>query len=295
MDAYMAWLQSPEITKGTEVPFIDEARAFHATYMLNGQFYKDAVKSGEMQQGRPRIDVMAVIKAAHPDASPAEISAALQSPALLKIAAPLPRYSNLAHAQINTVKTATVGSFIVAYGYETGARAALSDEPLIAIVKRGDKGPNGEDRYGVLGGYTKLGSNKTGGEQPNQGAARELGEEARDDMANPIISPKPDRLQSLFGTIDYRNPALPVAAFGFALPLEARELAALQKHAKKLEDDPEYRARVQAATAGEVKDMRMMKLSDVLAMDKVSFTHPHEFEAVQALAKQLQQATVKQR
>lgn len=293
MDQYMAWLTSPEITKGTDVPFVDEARAFHGTYMLNKRFYQDAIAAGELKQPKD-LDILAAIRKTHPDATPEVIAKAVRDPKFLKVAVPLPYYSSLEHATLHTVKTATIGGFAVCYGHETGVSANRND-PLVAVIKRGDTGPNGEDRFGMLGGYTELGDNHTAGEELEDGVIRELTEEARDADGKPILTPDPQRLKLLHAKLDYRKPSLPVAAHGYALQLTTQELTTLKMHADKLRNDPDYRDKVQAATNREVKDLQMMKLSEVLAMPRESFTHPHEFDALQQLEITLQQQPQRQR
>lgn len=289
MDRYMAWLTSPEITKGTDVPFIDEARAFHATFRLNQEFYQEAIAAGKLKPSTPTsIDILGTVKAAYPGATAGEIATALRAPDFLRTAVPLPRYSTLDHATLHTVKTATIGAFAVCYGYDGNARMVRKD-PLVAIIRRGDKGPNGEARYGVLGGNTDLGGNTTAGEGLEQGAARKVAEEARDDKGMPVISPDPARLQLLHASLDYRQKQLPVASHGYMLELTAHEVTALQQHAEKLQNDVTYRDAANAATHGEVAELQMMPLSAVLAMPHESFTHPHEYDAVVQLEKSLQQ------
>lgn len=230
------------------------------------------------------LDLMSAIRAAYPDATPEQIRDALTPRFLAEAYGPPPSYSTLSTPALQTVKTAAVGSFVICYGYEPGKR-----EPVIALIKRGDKGREGEDRFGVLGGYTDLGAETTAGEQPNEGAVRELMEEARNDHGEPVISPRPDRLKLLASGIDYRNPTLPVQYNGHMLELTARELATLKTHSQKLQEDPDYREAANRHTEGEVADLRILPLSEVLKMQRDSFTHPHEFDTIAQMAKQLQQ------
>src|SRR5687768_14608277 len=118
---------------------------------------------------KPKIlDLMAAIHTAYPDATPADIKASLLNPDFLKAAyGAMPSYSTLSAPNVSAVKTAMVGSFVICHGFDASARnpeTKTVGEPVIAIVKRGDKGPQGEDRYGVLGGYTNLGSETIPGE-----------------------------------------------------------------------------------------------------------------------------------
>ena len=251
-------------------------------------------KEHPMTEAPRTLDIMAAIMEKYPDATGAEIKAALTPEFLAAAYGKLPKWSTLGKPALHDVKTVTVGAFVVCHGTETGAGAARG-EPVVAIIKRTEKGPNGEDRYGVLGGYTNLGSNLTIGEQPKEGAVRELKEEAIDDQGKPIISPDPSRLARIDMdlTIDYRIPKLPVLFNPNSMELTAQELAALKLHSKKLEEDPDYRAAVREQSDGEVADLKIMPISKVLEMGRESFTHPHEFDTVAALAEQLRQQSQK--
>ncbi len=241
-----------------------------------------------MADAPKKLDLMAAIYKEYPDATPAEIKASLTSEFLSAAYGKMPGYSTLAAPALHVVKTATVGSFVICHGTDTAA-GATRGEPLIAIVKRTDKGPNGEDRFGLLGGYTTLGTEKTGGEQPKEGAVRELKEEAIGPDNQPIISPNPDRLKLIDSGIDYKNAKLPTNYNGHTLELTAIELASLKEHSRKMEQDPEYKAAVLTASGGEVADLKLLPLSEVLAMQLESFTYSHEFKAVKKLAEQLKQ------
>jgi hypothetical protein len=52
MGRFMAWLQSEEITRGTDIPFPDEAEAFAGVYRLNSRHYTESIARGEMSLGR---------------------------------------------------------------------------------------------------------------------------------------------------------------------------------------------------------------------------------------------------
>ncbi len=232
-----------------------------------------------------QIDIMGAITTRYPDATPQQIRNALEGFIAQSYAdGGLPNYSSLTAPTLHKVKTTTVGSFVVCYGMDTG----IKREPVVVLIERSEKGPNGEPRYGVLGGYTELGNNHTAGEQPKEGAVRELKEEALDDQGKPIISPSPDRLKILMSGIDYKNPALPTNYNGHSLALEAQELTALKLHADKLENDTDYRAAVTQQSNGEVANVRIMPLAEVVKMPAESFNYPHEFTAIQTLAQELQ-------
>lgn len=242
----------------------------------------------------PILDLMAAIRASYPGASPEQIKAALSPAFLAEAYGEMPDYSTLSAPTLHPVKTAAVGSFVICHGSDSSGRIARS-EPVVVLVKRGDTGPDGEDRFGVLGGYTDLGTETKVGEQPKEGAVRELMEEAVNDQGEPVLNPTPDRLQLLASGIDYRNPALPVNYNGHSLELTTRELAALRAHSEKLESDPAYQEAVRGHTHGEVTDLRIAPISEILRMPKDSFTYPHEFDAVAQLGEQLKQQRVNQR
>jgi hypothetical protein len=52
MDEFMAWLRSPEITQGTEIPFPDEAEAFAGVYRLNYRHYQQSIAGGSLSARR---------------------------------------------------------------------------------------------------------------------------------------------------------------------------------------------------------------------------------------------------
>ncbi len=239
------------------------------------------------------LDLLAAIRAAYPDITPAQLKASVTSQAFLDEAyGKMPGYSTLSGPQLQNVKTTTVGAFSISYGYDTSAKSHANrgqGEPVVAIIKRGDKGPAGEDRFGVLGGYMDLGSETRAGEQPKEGTVREIREEALNDKGEPVISPQPDRLKLLVSGVDYRNVKLPVTYIGHALELNVQELAALKLHADRLKTDDAYRSEVVKQSHGEVSDLQIVPLSQVLAMPRDSFTHPHEYDAFSQLAEMLKQ------
>ena len=235
-----------------------------------------------MAEAPTPIDIMTAIRQAYPNATAADIKASLTPRFLAEAYGKMPGYSTLEAPALHNVKTATVGSFVICHGTDTSA-GATRGEPVIAVIKRGDKG------YGVTGGYTDLGSEKTAGEQPKQGAVRELGEEALDDNGKPIVSPDSSRLQLIMSGIDYRNTKLPVNYNGHALELTTQELSALKRHSTRMQNDESYSKVVSEKSGGEVANMQIMPISEVLKLDRESFTHPHEYDAVQLLAEQLKQ------
>lgn len=229
------------------------------------------------------INIKLAIQAQYPDATPGEIREAI--PDLIKYAyqGSMPPYSSLEAPTLHKVKTATVGSFVICYGMDTSVAANTKREPSIVLIKRGDKG------FGITGGYTELGKDKTSGEQPKEGAVRELKEEVLDNNGTPIISPDSERLKLIVSGIDYRNPELPVNYNGHTLELTTQELLLLKEHSRRLNEESAYQADVTKKTHGEVDDLQIVPISNVLAMKRESFTHPHEFDAIRQFAQTLQQ------
>jgi hypothetical protein len=203
---------------------------------------------------------------------------------------------------LQVVKTSTVGSFALCYGNETGAAGQLRGaDPLVVLIKRGEKGPGGEDRFGALGGYIDLGKEKTAGEQPIEGMAREVGEEAVNDKGEPVVDlnkrlrTETDLAKLLVSGVDYRRASLPVTYHGHAVELTTQELTALKLHSQRMETDDVYRAAVLEKSNGEVSDVKLIPLSEAMKLSRDSFTHPHEFDALAKLDEHIkqQQAAIK--
>ncbi len=201
----------------------------------------------------------------------------------------LPPYSNLNTHNVTNVTTAAIGSFVLCH-----ARDPASQERVIVIIKRGDKGAKGEDRFGVPGGYINLDFTEAStyvhvspwGETPPQGAIRELREEILDATGLPILDIDPARLSVVKTGVDYRaveKGGLPVQYNGHAVELTPKELALVQNHIAKLQSDPEYKTYVQTRSAGEVADVMLISLSKAAQMPTSQFTHPHESAAIQEL------------
>ena len=190
---------------------------------------------------------------------------------------------------MHKVKPATVGSCVICYANDPSiinhATKTLG-APVIALIQRSDGG------LGVLGGYTNLGKDTTKGEQPKNGAVRELKEEAINDIGKAVISPQPERLQLIANGIDYRKPALPVVWHAHAMELKAEELKALKEHAERMKRDEAYKQAVKKKSRNEIDGMLIMPLAEVIALPRESFTHPHEFDAITELAKQLKQPKI---
>ena len=73
------------------------------------------------------------------------------------------------------------------------------------------------------------------------------------------------------------------------MELQVDELQLLKEHAKRLKEDPAYKQAVKEKSNNEINGMLIMPLADVIAMPRERFTHPHEFDAVVELSKQLKQ------
>jgi hypothetical protein len=181
---------------------------------------------------------------------------------------------------------------------------------VVLLIKRGDKGPNGEDRFGVNGGYTNLDFTEPSpffpesseGEQPVEGASRELSEELVDDQGEPVLEIDPARFDHIKAGTDYsrvKDGSLPTAYNGHAAELTPDELRRLKTHVLKLQTDYEYRMAVKTKSRGEVTDMRRMAVKTksrgevtdmrLLGLEKAAnlspeiFTHVHELVALKIL------------
>lgn len=207
----------------------------------------------------------------------------------------LPSYSYLSTHKVTNVESATVGSFVICHSTDL-----LSHEPLIPLIERGEQGPHHEKFFGITGGFTNLNFTRAGpftqasrlGEQPRQGAVRELGEEMIDAEGKPILTIDPQRLSLLTTGIDYSwvpKGQLCTQYSGFEVKLSAEELKKMQDHISKLQNDPTYRQAVYDRSHGEVRNVCLMKLSDILRMKEDQFFHPQEFEALKQLALRLAQ------
>ncbi len=206
----------------------------------------------------------------------------------------LPSYSNLSAHNVTNVSSAMVGSFVICHAIEPDTK-----ETVVVMIKRGDKGPNGEDRFGVTGGYTDLDSTAAStftaashvGEQPAQGAVRELREELLDANGSAILDIDPQRLSIIKTGIDYRQVAkggLATQYNGHAVGLTAEEFDRVQQHVQKLASDPDYKKAVETKSGGEVSNVIIVKLADAIKMDGGQFTHPHELEAIKLLSSALE-------
>jgi|GEM_PF-2137748 len=242
-----------------------------------------------------KLDLMAAIRAAYPDATQEQLKAALTPDFLSVMHGPMPHYSTLSSPALHNVKTATIGSCVLCYGQDTGTPRTQNKEPQVVIIQRGDKGKGGEPRYGVLGGYSDLGTETTGGEQPKAGATREVCEEAVNDQGKPVFTPDPKRMKLMTSGVDYRVPKLPVAYSCHVLELSAQEMATVKEHCRKLENDAGYRAAVQSHSHREVLDMKVMPLSQALAIPRESFFHPHEYDVIVEFAEHLKQQQTSQK
>ncbi len=287
MDKYMNWLTSPEVTKGTDIPFPDEAKAFAGMYHLNREYYNEAVK-GNIFEKTMMDKLSQMINSAFPDKNKTEIIQELAK----NVLGPLPGYSNRENYQITNVTGLAPGSFLIPYHIDKTQRNTDSGRnglPMIFMQRRSDKLSIGKGVYGAFGGYTNVDDNPAKNskkEQPNEGAIRELGEEVVNDKGNPVIEPVPSRLKLLCAGNDYRpNPA--VAYTGFSLELDKTEIKALTSHIQKMQTEPNYKTKVQEASHGEVAEIMSMPINEVLKLGKESFAHPHEFDAIQELANQL--------
>jgi hypothetical protein len=179
----------------------------------------------------------------------------------IEVFGPLPAWSTRdGNYQISPTTRMDFGSFIIPYYSDSIPSKLKTDRNHISIIlqKRSDTGPNGEDRYGVFGGYTNADivvhgeiPDKSRGEQPEEGALREMNEELLNDEGKPILDIAEDRLNHVISCKDYRKrPG--TAVRGFTLRLTTDEFIAVKAHSGSMASKPDYRNTVQAASGGEV-------------------------------------------
>lgn len=230
------------------------------------------------QQQASLAQAMDLLTAAYPDLSP---RALLEGPVAHYALGPLPPYSGLKTHKIANVATATVGAFVLCYGYDRQWR-----DYGVLLIRRGESDAAGNALYGAVGGYIVI--DPPSGEQPRQGAVRETGEETVDDKGKPVIDLTPERLRILDDGVDYRaaqKGGLPVHYTAFSARLAATEITRARHHAQRMEEDAAYRAAVTAHSKGEVRNVLWLRLSQAAALSSAQFTHPHELAALRLLAR----------
>jgi nucleoside-diphosphate-sugar epimerase len=212
----------------------------------------------------------------------------------------LPPYSNRDDYHLYSCTTITAGAFVAAHAQDTSRRDPATGrmgEPVVVMIERSEKDASGEPKVGLLGGFTNLDyvvkngvKDTSRGEQPNEGALREFGEELIGADGKPVVTPDIARLTPLISGIDYRRKISPACAYtGFGLELTPEELETIKTHAQRMHDDPTYTDAVSKASGGEVTKVMVKPLSEAIAMPREQFTHPHEFDAIVKLAEQLKQ------
>jgi hypothetical protein len=199
--------------------------------------------------------------------------------------------------QVSGTTRMDAGNFLIPHYVNSAIRrpaASRQRKVFVVFQKRGDKGPHNEDRYGALGGYlnadylTRDGNvlDRSRGEQPEEGALREMNEELLDDQGKPILDIELGRLEHLHASCDYRTrPGTLVQ--GFHVKLTGREFAAVKAHSLRMANEAGYAKAVRRASHGEVKEILVRPLRDIVAMRRDQFTHPHEFDALEKLARLL--------
>jgi hypothetical protein len=210
---------------------------------------------------------------------------------------PRPVWSTRDDYQISASTRMNVGNFLIPFHVAHAARnrdRGRHDEVFIVFQKRADKGPRNEDRYGALGGYINADYvahggkviDRSRGEQPEEGALREMNEELVDDQGEPILDIAAARIAHVHASCDYRiRPGTVVQ--GFEVRLTNREFAAVKAHSGRMANDPGYAMAVRQASHGEVNEILVRPLRDVVAMRRNHFTHPHEYDALKKLARRL--------
>lgn len=206
---------------------------------------------------------------------------------------PLPDFitktNALKHALVTTGACTFIGAATLCYG-----RHPETKELSIVLIRRREKGADGQHQQGILGGFTNPGyfSYDKGiftahpGEQPQYGAIRENGEELIDDQGKTILNLDPSRLVIIDNGIDERplqKGMLPVAYCGYAVALSEEEMARVVTHATRMRNDKTYHDAVVEKSGYEVTDIEIMPLAQAAALPPEKFTHPHELHGIQTL------------
>ncbi len=210
---------------------------------------------------------------------------------------PRPRWSTRDDYQVNGTTRMNAGNFLIPHFADPTVRnpdSGRQGEVFVVFQKRADKGPHNEDRYGALGGYINADYvarngkviDRSRGEQPEEGALREMNEELLDNKGKPILNIAAVRLEHLHASCDYRRRPGTVVQ-GFEVKLTDQEFAAVKRHSVRMANEPAYARAVRKASHGEVKEILVNPLRDVVAMRMDQFTHPHEFDALKELARHL--------
>ena len=227
---------------------------------------------------------MAELTQQYPKLSLSEI---LVGPLAKEIFGPLPHYSDLNNYQLTNVSTTAAGAFVVCYGDDP-----LTHDWVVLLVERGL--PTDATReFGLPGGYVNLtGKQNTEGEQPEQGAVRELSEELRDANGRAILTLDPQRLTLIKSGIDYSKTSqggLPVHYNGYAVRLTDEEIWLVQKHIGQLHANPDYYAASYRQTNGETKDVLIKSITDSASIQAMHFKYLHEFLTLQQVMSQLRE------
>lgn len=238
--------------------------------------------------------VVALICELFPDRNPKDV---LAGPVAKAVLGELSGYSEREDYEISSTTSASAGSFIAAYAYDTDQRGedGRKGVPVVVLIERGNSDRDGNALLGVPGGFMNLDFvekdgvvDRSHGEQPKEGAVRELTEELLNDKGTPVISPDPSRLQLLVSGVSYKKTFGTACCYhGHALELTPEEFSAIKTHAAKLESDPAYAEAVTKASGGEVMGVLIKPLSEVMAMPKERFMHSHEYDALQTLDQEL--------
>ncbi len=235
--------------------------------------------------------LMEFIAKNYPGMTPKDV---LTGPMAEEILGPIPPWSGRKKYQANDCTGVYPGNCAVIYGEDDSWKSSSDkSEPFIVYQKRSENGVNGEVQYGLLGGFATVDDNPERNlkkEQPREGCKREIMEESVDDKGVSILSPDTKRFKLLDAGYDY-SVEPPNSYNVFALKMTKQERDNIRNHAERMASDPDYAKAVTDASHGEVKQIFVKPLSEVLKLGRDSFTHPHEFDAIQKFAEQLKVQT----
>lgn len=220
--------------------------------------------------------ILSILQEKYPDLDPKEF---LQGPFSKAVFGDIPAYSNRRNHLITNVTMTTVHAFSVCYHIDR-----KTHESHFILLKRQEKMDNGNHKYGALGGFVTLDpiDEKTAyGEQPYEGAVREIAEETVDNEGNPVLNISPNRLILIYSGVDYRGCSEDVQGTqntGYMLELNDHEFSAMVHHNQSMDYDENYREAVIAHTQGETHGFVILTARDFSKMSPLQFSHPHDYE-----------------
>lgn len=199
-------------------------------------------------------------------------------------------WSNIDRPIIEEVQKASVGSAGVLTFEDKGTR-------YVVMLEAGDhydfmKADKSKPHYMVSGGFINLAIP----ESPQQGAAREIGEELRSDK-DPLLDIKPERLKPLnsMSIISPNDPQARNVLMSHTVELDKIELGLIKDHIAKLASNPAYKAGVLKQTEhqgkSEICGVHIIPLKE-LAEGKHQLLHKDQYQLFKDMQKHYQECGI---